>query len=413
MRSVRVNYTKRRGAVAPMAAVLMTVLVGMLAFAIDIGYIASVQAELQNAADSAALAGAQQLQSPFVQFYAPGQTQQSTIYTQVTTDTTNPISPIPTAQRFAAYNQAGGVSVQLLTSDITFRYYDGTNASVPATVALFPNTVQVTTRRDGTANTPLGLFFAQIFGISTINLTATASATIYAGDVSSLQVIPGVNAHILPVALDVNVWTNYAKGNLLSPWLTSNISTGPNGNPQLQVYPFATNTPGSFGLLDVGVPSNNAPAFRSWINSGSTPNDISYLLSHNLLPVSPTVPEPWKVGPGLKSTLVSNFASQMGVPNLIPLFAPVSPTGSNPPSPGPSYVAATGTGQGATYAIVGFVGVTITQATSSGTNMNISIQPVAIVDPTAVILNPSPARATQQTIFGTPQTTFISAKLTQ
>src|SRR6185437_831292 len=354
MQSLGTTFTKRRGAIAPMAALLMTLLVGMLAFAIDIGYIASVQAEFQNAADAAALAGAQQLQTPFVNFYAPGQTQQQqqTIYNLVTTDTSSSGNPIPTAQRFAAYNQAGGVSVQVPTTDISFRYYDGTNPSVPASSGVFPNTIQVTTRRDSTANAPLGLFFARIFGISTINLTASASATIYAGDVSSLQVIPGVNAHILPVALDINVWTNYANGNLTSPWLTTNVSTGPDNNPQLQVYPFATDTPGSFGLLDVGVPSNNAPAFRSWIDDGSTPNDISYLLNNNLLPVSPTNPEPWKVGPGLKSTLLNDFQSQMGVPNLIPLFAPVSPAG-NPTSPGSSYVAASGQGQGANYAIVG------------------------------------------------------------
>jgi hypothetical protein len=44
--------------------------------------------------------------------------------------------------------------------------------------------------------------------------------------------------------------------------------------------------------------------------------------------------------------------------------------------------------------------------------MNISIQPAAIVDPTAVILNPSPARPSQLTQFGASQTTFVSAKLT-
>jgi hypothetical protein len=396
----------RRAAVAPMAALLMTILVGMLAFSIDIGYICAVEAELQNAADAAALAGAQRMQNAFVAYYSPGQTQQNQIYLQVTTDTSNPASPIPTAQRYAAYNQAGGVNIKVPASDISFSYYDGTNPFIPASYPnYFPNTITVTTRRDNVANGPLGLFFAQIFGISTTNLTATASATIYAGDVSSLQVIPGVNAHILPVALDVNVWTNFANGNWSSPWLGSNVTTGPNGLPQLQVYPFATNTPGSFGLVDTGVPSNNTPAFRNWIDTGSTPNDINYLLSNNLLPVSPNNPEPWKVGPGLKSTLLSNFQSVMGEPNLIPLFQPVSPI--------PNYVAASGNGQNATYAIIGFVGVTITQATGNGNNMNISIQPIAINDPTAVILNPSPARATQKTVFGTPQTTFVSAKLTQ
>jgi Flp pilus assembly protein TadG len=397
---------RRRAAVAPLAALLMTFLVGMLAFSIDIGYICSVQAELQDAADAAALAGAQQLQNLFVAYYFPGQTQQQQIYLTATTDVSNPASPIPTAQRYAAYNQAGGVYVQVPVTDISFRYYDGTTFSAPSYANnLFPNTVTVTTRRDNIANGPLGLFFGKIFGVSTINLTATASATIYAGDVTSLQVIPGVNAHILPVALDVNVWTNFANGNLSSPWVAGSVTTGPNGLPQLQVYPCGTNTPGSFGLIDVGVPSNSTPAFRNWIDDGSTPNDIAYLLSNNLLPVSPSAPAPWKCGPGLKSTLVSNFQSVMGESNLIPLFQSYSPL--------PNYVAANGTGQNATYAVVGFAGVTISQASGSGGGMNISIQPAAIVDPTAVILNASPARASQLTVFGTPQTTFVSAKLTQ
>jgi len=185
----------------------------MLAFAIDIGYMATVKAELQNAADAAALAGAQRLQDQFVKYYAPGQTDQSTIFQYVTTNTNDSNSPISTAQRFAGYNRAGGVYLQLPASDVSFSYYDGTNPSVPASQALFPNTITVTTRRDNTANSPLSLFFGKVFGVSSSNITATASATIYAGDATSLQVIPGVNAHILPVALDVNVWTQFMNSN--------------------------------------------------------------------------------------------------------------------------------------------------------------------------------------------------------
>lgn len=405
---------KRRGAVVPLAALLMTVLMGMLAFSVDVGYIASVKAELQNAADSAALAGAEQLQSLYVQYHSPGATNQSTIYSTATTNNGS-ASPIATAERFASYNQAGGVFLQVPDSDVSIGFNDGTNPITSASTTNFPNTVTVTTRRDNVSNGPLGLFFGKIFGVNTVNLTATASATIFSGDGTSLQIIYDasgnalpVNAHILPVALDVNVWNQYvATGQ--SP--DGNIYNGPNGNPQLQVYPFATNTPGSFGLLDVGQPSNSTPAFRNWIDDGSTPNDISYLLNNNLLPVSPSAPEPWKCGPGLKSTLLSNFQSQIGAPNLIPLFTPVSTS---------PYVAASGNGQNATYAIIGFVGVTISQATGDGNNnMNISIQPAAIVDPTLVINNASPARASQSTMFSTSQTsnnlgtTFISAKLTQ
>jgi hypothetical protein len=108
----------------------------------------------------------------------------------------------------------------------------------------------------------------------------------------------------------------------------------------------------------------------------------------------------------------------MGVPNLIPLFIPQSaPSGMQALATG-GYQAAAGTGQGATYSIVGFVGVTISQADGSGSSMNISIQPYAVVDPTAVISNPFTAKpaGTQTSQFGSPAgsiTTFISAKLTQ
>jgi uncharacterized membrane protein len=81
--------SNRRAAVVPMAALLMTLLVGMLAFSVDIGYICAVEAELQNAADSAALAGAQQMQNSFVLYYSPGQTQQQQIYLQLTSNTSD------------------------------------------------------------------------------------------------------------------------------------------------------------------------------------------------------------------------------------------------------------------------------------------------------------------------------------
>src|SRR6476661_2659849 len=58
-RSYRNNRScGRRGAVIVLAAVLMTILVGMVAFAIDCGVITLAHTQLQNAADAGALAGA-------------------------------------------------------------------------------------------------------------------------------------------------------------------------------------------------------------------------------------------------------------------------------------------------------------------------------------------------------------------
>jgi Flp pilus assembly protein TadG len=46
--------TRRRGATIPLFAILLVPLMGMLAFSIDIGWIALVKTDLQTAADAAA-----------------------------------------------------------------------------------------------------------------------------------------------------------------------------------------------------------------------------------------------------------------------------------------------------------------------------------------------------------------------
>jgi Flp pilus assembly protein TadG len=402
MRCQYSNSSPRRGAIAVLVAVLLIPLLAMMAFSVDIGYILVVKSDLQNAADSAALAGAEQLQNLYVLYTLPGQTQQSQIMTKATTNTGASDCPTFVAEQFAHYNIAGRVAINVPDSDVVMGYTD-VNGNYSATLnGHFPNTIDVTTRRQGDPGSPtngsLQLFFAPVLGMTTRDLQATARATIYAGDISSFKVISGIDSHVLPVGLDVNVWQQFYQTGVSSD---GQIYAGPNGAPQLQVYPNPGTAPGNFGLLDVGPPANNAPAFRRWIDDGQTPNDISYLLTNNLLPVSTTSPSQWKAGPGLKSTLLSDFQLEIGKPNLIPLFQPVSTS---------PYQAASGSGSNTYYSIVGFVGVEISAATGSGTSMNISIQPMAVIDATSVIGNAQPA-GTQSSSFGTTTTTFISAKL--
>ena len=431
---------RRRGATVPLFAILLVPLLGMLAFSIDLGWIALVRTDLQTAADAATLAGAEQLQQLYVQYTSPGQTSQAAILKTATTNTSALSCPMYAAEQVAAANKAGNVKITVRDQDISFGFMDanGTYHSDYSNYnGGFPNSITVITRRDNVENYPVSLFFAPIFGMSSKQLQATATATIYSQDVNNLQVYAwletgqSIGAHILPVALDVNIWNYFYKNNGLSPDGTKHLAA--NGQPQLFVYPNGpwamdpTGNGGSFGLVDTGPPANNVPAFRSWIDDGQTPNDINYLLSNNLLPVympgQSSGPQPWKAGPGLKSTLQSNFAGQMGVPNLIPLFVPQSaPSGwmsltANATANTP-YQAGNGNGQNNTYAVVGFVGVTISEADGSGSNMNISIQPSAVVDPTANMPNPQPA-GTQFSQFGSGTssgpviTTFASAKLTQ
>jgi Flp pilus assembly protein TadG len=406
---LQAKKTARRGTIVPLFAVLLIPILAMLCFSIDAGWMVLTRTDLQSTADAAALAGAEQLQELYVQYNLPNNINQGNVLATATGNT--PGSPMAMAEKIAKLNKAGNVYINLLDQDVHFGFLDAAG-NYTSPYAGFPNTIEVTVRRDGTANTPLQLFFGGILGVPTANLQATARATIYAGTVSSLKSIPGVGAHILPVALDYKVWDNfYATG--VSPDGAIHLNAS-NAGPELKVYPYPGNAPGNFGLLDVGPPANNVPAFRNWIDNGETPNDINFLLDNNLLPVSLSAPKSWKCGPGLKSTLTSDFNSQMWQPNLIPLFKAVQyPSAAN----GNTYVAASGNGQNATYAIVGFVGVDISNATGSGNNMNISIQPCAVIDPSEVIMNTLPAGTQRDPLTPsvptpTTYTTFSSAKLT-
>jgi Flp pilus assembly protein TadG len=58
----RRSFRRRRGAVIILFAMLLTVVAAVMAFSIDVGYMANVRSELQNAVDAGALAGAGALQ---------------------------------------------------------------------------------------------------------------------------------------------------------------------------------------------------------------------------------------------------------------------------------------------------------------------------------------------------------------
>ncbi|MGE5195451.1 MAG: pilus assembly protein TadG-related protein, partial [Deltaproteobacteria bacterium] len=100
---------RRRGAVAVLACLLMVALLGMVAFAIDLGYLATAQTELQRSADASALAGCYQL------IY------QGTPGTPVDLSTQVPNVPI-VANQYANYNHVCNSAPGLASGDIVVGY---------------------------------------------------------------------------------------------------------------------------------------------------------------------------------------------------------------------------------------------------------------------------------------------------
>jgi Flp pilus assembly protein TadG len=365
----------RRGAVAVLVAILLIPLLAMLAFSIDVAYMCRVKAQLQNAADACAIAGALKAMQP--QFNGiTSSTPGSTIVTAAST----------AAQQFAPRNAAGQVNLTLLASDTTVGYMTNPSnqqqsLSAWAAGQPLPNTVQVTLRRDTTANTPVPLFFGKVLGYSTWDVTATATAAfLQASNVTGFK-SSTVNGTLLPIAVDVNLWNNFLSTGKSPDGTTSdsftvtlpsgnnpapgNVAHGGDGIPEYNdVYP-NKNSPGNFGLVDIGPPSNATPTFENWILHGPSPSDLNYFGS-NGLQATPSDPATLKGGPGLTSVLQTYLQDIIGEARIVPLFSSYSEQGSN-----------------AQYTIVGFAGVTIVSATGSGSNMQIIVQPIATVDSTA------------------------------
>jgi hypothetical protein len=137
---------EKRGQVLVLFVLVVLMLAAVCVFTIDVGRLFVCEAELQNAVDAAALAGASQL--------VGGVTPQSRAAAR------------QSATRIAAENTVEGTSLTLAESDITFGHYDdATGDFIPESVSGVVDSVQVTGRRTSDSpDGPIDLFFGPLFG---------------------------------------------------------------------------------------------------------------------------------------------------------------------------------------------------------------------------------------------------------
>jgi len=372
--------SQRRGAIAVLMACVMIVLVALLAFALDIGYVCRVQAELQNAADAAALSGAHEALLAAVRNDAD---------TSVLASSTIQAAR-QSAQQLGSTNRAGGLSLTLPTADVVVGYVqhpgpqdiEAWHAGDPV-----PNCVQVTARRDAMANGALPLIFGPVLGKNYSDLRATATAAFDTGRfrvTGFKSTSGGKNSGLLPITISIDTWNHFINGGLspdgnrhddytlemVLPNSTiqppSNVGTGSDDTPELVgVYPSKA-APGDFGLVQLNPNVSQATGYTSdWIRNGPSPADLATFGS-NGLQATPANPLTLQAGTGWKSSLVADFQTIVGQPRAIPLYSSNSGSGNN-----------------GEFKIVGFAGVTIVHASGSGHHAKIVFQPSILIDPTA------------------------------
>jgi hypothetical protein len=158
-RSTSKPNRNRRGVIAVLAAVLFIVMLGMVAFAVDLGYVAMLKTQLQSAADSAALAAAGS--SSFSQ----------DSMTQI-------------AQAFAQYHRVAGRQVVLNSDDVQFGAWDATAKTFSALPSgQLGTAVKVTVRCDDSSGGSAGLFFGKVFGVRSATAQASAVAMVNPRDI--------------------------------------------------------------------------------------------------------------------------------------------------------------------------------------------------------------------------------------
>lgn len=128
---------REKGSIFVLVTAGIVAFLGAVALSVDVGYLYVVRNELQNAADAAALAGAQGLMAQ------PG-------------NYTEDGAAVRWAKQYAAANRADGQSVILATSEISFPR---------------PDVILIDIRR------PVRTFFSSIFGMRSVPVRVTAAAT--------------------------------------------------------------------------------------------------------------------------------------------------------------------------------------------------------------------------------------------
>jgi hypothetical protein len=391
----------RRGAIAPIAAVVFLFLFICAAFVVDLSWVVLTRAELQSGADAAALAAVNRLSDRFVAYHLASQSpgRQETLLASALAEAR------AAAKECAKYNGAGDLhSLTLRDEDIEFGITDEKNVyTTLATTSGYPNTVKVQLRRDKLANQPLPLYFARALGRGQTDVSASAAATLYAGDLDSFSLGPNDAATVLPLAFDVNHWNNFlATGKDAD----GKIALDKNGDTQLQVYAVGKDK-GNFGLVSLNNSHTGANDLVNWIEDGLSSHDLNRLSDAKLLPLSehPKDLWDWLGSTGLKASVVMavNKSYADGNTYLMPLFLPKNSDPKN-------YQAGVGQGANYNYNIVALVGVRLVE--TKDINNELIVQPAAVTIPSAIFVAGS-LKPAQAPTSGAPPTTFASPKLTQ
>ena len=364
----------RRGSALLLVALALIPLFAMLAFAVDYGRICVAKSELQRAADSAALAAAQEL----YQSQRPG---------SKLTPEEAVLEARKAAKEYFELNLAVGTTLTLRDADIEIGYLADSNqpdapldTSDPATF----NTVRVLGRRDAESNGAIPMTFGRILGMRSTEAKASAVAS-FINRIAGFKAPVDEGPHIpmMPLALDLETWEAALAGQASDQWSwdaeAQKVVAGSDGILECNLYPPTKPSKKSGFRPGKGAApaSKKTPADdRGTVFIGTGAYDKRHLVRQILFGISQ---EDWAYHNGsltfdengelflkgkrsIDPTLGVPLATVRGETRIIPIFSQVN-----------------GQGEGTVYTIVAWAGVRILDVQLTGANKRVIVQPAEVV----------------------------------
>jgi Flp pilus assembly protein TadG len=348
---------RRRGAILVLAALMMVVLLGFVALAVDIGVLAGARAQLKTVADSAALAGVREL--------ADDSRLGSTLSKVATLAQAASTRAIAFGQANSVLNQ----SAVVLTGDVKVGVKtlpNPTDSIFAVSTGLNTNSVQVTATRDGSHAGIVPAFFGRIFNAQGWSPSVVSTATVEIFQIKGFNTTSNQNAGIMPFALDKTVWDqlNIQKADSYS-YSPSNgtVSNGPDGVYEVNMYPLGSG-PGNFGTIDIGSNNNGTSTVGDQISSGVTSAQMQAEFGGS----TATLPHWFGGNTGVSGGLKDNLNGIIGQPRAVLLY-----TATNG-----------GSGNNLQYQATSWAAVLIVNVDMTGNPKTVTIQPAFLTDPTVI-----------------------------
>lgn len=356
---------RRAGAIAVLTAVMLVMLLGFTAFSVDLGYIALNRNQMQNAADSAALAASIELARGWG--VGAAQSEAETI------DAARAI-----ATQIGSLNQMAGQTGVFIdpTRDVRFgnRQWDPSAGKYVETWGVGPyNLVEVTVRRTGASANPDGaidLFFAPALGQDTAEVLVSSTVALSPGVGFRVEGSILQWANILPMAYDEQSWNELLDGHGADDFAydeqTGSIRSGRDNVLEFNLYPNGNVKlpPGNRGTVDFGHQGNSTADLKRQILYGLNEDDLSYFGGEFRLD---DLPMELNGDTGISAGIESELKRIIGMPRVIPIFSDVSGPGNN-----------------AQYTIVKFVGIRLLSVKLRGGNKYVIAQPASFTDGTII-----------------------------